>query len=55
MLDMSSAQRRQELHQALKGGINCWEKRPLWIVSLFDSLGKEVEFDKARERDLSVR
>ena len=37
-IDVTDPQRQRELAQALERGINTWEAKPAWIVSLVDEL-----------------
>lgn len=38
--------RRKEMLELLRRGLNCWEKRPAWMVALYDELFAEEKAEQ---------
>ena len=41
LVDVTDPQRWAELQEALRRALNCWEKRPAWLVALYYELQME--------------
>lgn len=40
-IDVTDAQRKADLLELLRRGLNCWEAPPPWLLQLYDELNQE--------------